>query len=523
MLKNLWSLLCARCITRHSVARRQKQTVGSRVEGLEEKHLLTAGILFDSLQCRNVDPGATVEISSFHFKGAPRISHLTFAPLPGTDPALDSATLRVGTTTIDTDANPADGLSFTIDPKEWKLIKKMGASVMGPVSINAIDEVMIGFGLSDYTPDRPKQNITITGGTGPTYTVRSSKPQANLFVTEGSETLGFQYLLGGRVEVPVQSLNFRATGQDESVMDLKFSVLGDAGSIGRLELYRAGETTAFAVAMPMGSTTPGYTLYEVSMDIGDFVVPTDTVETLYVRPYVNTEYEGGVSGDIIFVDLLGTSPCVTAAGLESHVALSQEQIYVGTNVPGPDQDIEGNPNTVVMAELFSASNADPEGDYSPLLTGWHADGVYQLDAWPNFDGHFVVANTLTFVVDTKNVALAADAFRLRNFEDPSMTTMAPTNVYEVEPGAYVVTFHDTFLSDVNTSIPDGDYIQIALDINVDDAKVTEGESSYLWTSLSLSNFGYSWIDWDPVSETGIEYQGTDNGHEVVLGNTHIGS
>ncbi len=123
--------------------------------------MLSASIVITPGSAQVAEPGDTVNALHFDFKGAPKITHLDVGTTPGSTTALTDLHLFAGTVDIGVDINKA----------EWKLLKRNGGTVRGTVPEDAPDGATFQYIVSAFTPLRPRQKISVSGGPASVFTV----------------------------------------------------------------------------------------------------------------------------------------------------------------------------------------------------------------------------------------------------------------------------------------------------------------------------------------------------------------
>lgn len=358
--------------------------------------------------------------------------------------------------------------------------------------------------------------------------------QGNLFVTPAVGTFGFQYVQLGTLDKPIAAFDLRAEGEDVSLTTFTLFVPGHPASIDRLELYDAPDAvTPFATAVKTsGSPFAGYDMYTATLTVGSFVVEDGATEAIYVRPRLRSDVDGGVTNEPISVDLLGAvGTSVTAVGMESsnqlqvndEDSIAEGEVFIGVDTAGANQNVNGNPSTTVGAEPVAFQSIDPNADGTSIPVGVSRILSVRITAAANVntqDGlDKVLADRLTSTVFTQNVSIDTTSFRLYNLIDPSVK-IAPTTVIEVTPGTYGVQFDELASGILDTRIPSGADTAFALEVNILNPKINNAQTSILYATLSLSNFGFHWIDQDAGGA--FEFEGVDAGvPEVIVGTTYL--
>lgn len=514
-LQWLKNVACGVFARRNCSKKRQPKHALARIEGLEDRSMLSASIVIANGSAQVADPGDTVDALHFDFKGSPKITHIDVAATPQSTVALTNLHLFAGTVDI----------GFEISKAEQKLLKKSGGTVRGTVPESAPDGGIFQYTVSAFTPVKPRQKITVTGGPSSTFTVDAPTPAANLFVTQAVGTFGFQYLLDGTLEVPIQGFDFHAVGANEAVNGMVFMVPSAATSVVSLELYHPNAASAFASATAAaftGTAPNGYTGFFAPID--DLTIVNGTTETVLVRPLLKSAAAGGISNELIQVDLLGTIASVSAVDVDSGAMIAQNdgdgiaegEVFIGTSVVSANHNILGNPSTTVYAELDYASPANPDPNFSPVPIGVSAVNQTKFTTVINVNDGVVAINKLLYTMTTSNIAIDTASFRVYNKADASVK-VAATTVVEVVPGAYAIAFDNLALSQVETRMASGEDDTFVLEVNILNPKVDNSLSAGFFTSVSLTDFGYHWVDTNL-----FEYQGTDKDPKTILNPTYVG-
>ncbi len=531
---NQWSHFVCGLFSRPA-RKRQQRSSSLHIEGLEDRQMLTAGIIFDTRPNQTIQPDAKdLNLVHFHFKGVPNISQINFAAVPGASTtAITHVNLLAGTQIIATDQSPNDGLNFGLTKTTLKLIKKNGATVLADARADAQDGATIQYALSSFTPVKARQKITVTGGPNPTFTVDAPDPATgNLYVTPTVGTFGLQYVQLGTLDKPIAAFDLRAEGEDVSLTTFTLFVPGHPASIDRLELYDAPDAvTPFATAVKTsGSPFAGYDMYTATLTVGSFVVEDGATEAIYVRPRLRSDVDGGVTNEPISVDLLGAvGTSVTAVGMESSNQLqvndedssAEGEMFIGVGTAGANQNANGNPNTTVGAEPITFESVDPNPNGTNIPVGVSRILAIRIKAAPNTNTQNgldkVVINRFTATIFTSNIALDDTSFRFYNLTDPSIKIVA-TTVVQISPGVYGVQFDGLASSNVDTRIPSGGDITVAVEVNITNPKVSNAQTSSLLPSASLSDFGFGWVVSDAVG-TSVVFNGVDNGQQTTVNGT----
>ncbi len=377
---------------------------------------------------------------------------------------------------------------------------------------------------TDGTCTMTSCQISVTDVPSTVFTLKSS---GDLFVTKSTTPVRSRQLLGGTLGDDVLRLKFHAEYEDIDVAVLVLSATDTnasriANNVDRLELYEFGATIPFAVATIGGcgsSSIPPHS-FCAPMTAQEFIVPQGRDVEIVVRPRMRTDSDGAVSGDIVkfFVD---ASAGVHARGqVSSNVlssndgdAISDGEIFIGTDVPFPSLQINGTKNIVVLSKITSITNASPDANGTAIPTGAARNiGQFKFSAAVANNGKYglnkVSINSLIFNVNATNVDLDGGKFNLFNKMDPTMT--APCSVQQSSgSSALLVTCAGLIASLMQTQIDQGTNATFVLQADIQNAKVNNGNTSTL--QVSLQNF--SDMNASSFSPTGshIDWQDNDAG------------
>jgi len=383
-------------------------------------------------------------------------------------------------------------------------------------------------------------DITVTTTTSKLYTLVN---QGDLFVSKDPSPVRSRQLLGGTLGDSVLRLKFRAQNEDIDVTDLQLSSSGsNASSIDRLELYKDGATSPFAIATAGGcgsddvlTTNPGnggaaISTFCANMENRQLVVPKGQDIAVTVRPRVKTDDQGATSGQDIALFITSQavsnnttgSGAVRARGDQSSNNLSandadasaEGEVFIGVDSAAANAAVVGNVNEVVLAKITSIANANPDADNTNVPTGVSPFGQFRFTAATN-------ANTLNglnratlsgviFNVTATNVAITNGSFKFYNKADSSTKatctgiTSGGTTIATTYSGSLMVRCPALESTSVNTEIASGQSVTFVLEGDVSNSKISSGSTSTLqatiqdFTSKSNTNFGYnqSHIEWN---------------------------
>ncbi len=309
-------------------------------------------------------------------------------------------------------------------------------------------------------------------------------------VSAGSMSIRSRQVLGGTLSAPLLTMDFRASYERMDVTYVGINVQGEGRSIDRIELFRAGETTPFAIATVFGAQ-PGDDFGAV-MNSGNLLVPEDQMVNVIARARVKADTEGGMGGDAFSLSV----DAVMARGDTSANAIEPE--FLG--------DIRSPEHTVVMSRIAVIANANPAPNGTPVSLGTADIGQFRVAAANH--GNFrnglndVVLDTLTFEVDAQNVELDSSGFRFFNKADATsqsavfrLERMDGTPIADpVVTGQFRVIFTSLPNTVVQTAIDQGASETFVLQVRTMNAQVNPSVRSYLRAGLSLRPGDFWWID-----------------------------
>ena len=399
--------------------------------------------------------------------------------------------------------------------------------------------------------------IQLIAATATTYTLRS---QGDLYVTKATTPVKSRQLLGGTLSDELLRLQFHAEYEDIDVTDIVLTGSGTnaattATNVDRLELYKVGATTPFAVATVAGcgtDTVPAYSMC-AKLKNQEFIVPKGSDTNVLVRARMRTDVDGATSGQYVSVYIAPThsisstsSGSIRARGLLSSNDLTgmdtdgtaEGEIYVGTSAATATAGakIEGNQNQVVLSKITSITSVDPNANGTAIPTGSKkALGQFKFataaaNNTKNGANKFTLSGVI-FTVNATNVTVDSATYKLYNKADPTATSAACT--VDSTSGSSSLLVSCDHIGGVNTQIEPGSDATFVLEATVLNAKVTNTATSTLQVSLSnfdtrsASTFGTSsgnsrlkwfdkdnsttttflWIEYPETSVNGTSYNG----------------
>ncbi len=433
-----------------------------------------------------------------------------------------------------------------------------GSSLSGIQTKSLLSSATAEGDSGSYTDGGSSAEIQVVTQYGTLYTLRS---QGDLYVTKSSTPVRSRQLLGGTLADEILRLQFHAEYEDIDVTDLVFTGSGKvltgtfAKNVDRLELYKVGATTPFAVATPAGCGTDSVLAESmcVKMKNQEFIVPKGSNTNILVRPRMRTDVDGAISGTGIAIKL--DRPGTTATGsVRARGSLSSNtlgtndadstpegEVFVGVSSAATNAIIKSNVNNVVLSKITSITNADPNANGTAIPTGTQrqiAQFKFSTAAANNLkDGtNKFTLSGIIFNINATNVelgtavntALATSTFKLYNKADQSAKHVCTTAATAVSAngasGALVVQCGaiPTRTSAMQTEIDPGSDATFVLEANVTNAKISSTSSSTLQVSIqsftdplasafTAADSHISWLDKDSGTTTvfkWIEYADT---------------
>jgi len=353
------------------------------------------------------------------------------------------------------------------------------------------------------------------------YTLRG---QGDLYVTKSSTPVRSRQLLGGTLADEILRLQFHSEYEDIDVTDLVFTASGanastHASDVDRLELYKVGATTPFAVATVAGcgSDTVASNSMCAKMKNQEFVVTKGSNTNVLIRPRTRTDTDGATTANVVAYRLditpSTTTGSVRARGLLSSNTLGindadstpEGEVFVGVSSAAANAHVRSNVNQVVLSKVTSITNADPNANGTAIPTGTQRPiGQFKfstaaannlkngVNKWTLSGVIFNVNATNVELGTAANTALATSTFKLYNKGDSTTKatcTSAATAVSGIgSSGALVVTCGALpTRSSVNTEIDPGSDATFVLEASVTNAKISNSSTSTLQVSLQGFN------------------------------------
>jgi len=363
-------------------------------------------------------------------------------------------------------------------------------------------------------------DIIVTTTASKTYTLVN---QGDLFVSRDPSPIRSRQLLGGTLGDSILRLKFRAQNESIDVTDLQLSSSGsNASSIDRLELYKDGATSPFAIATTGGcgsddvlTTNPGngaatIATFCANMENRQLVIAKGTDIAVTVRPRLKTDDQGATSGQDIQLFLTSQavadnntgSGAVRARGDQSSNNLTANngdsdadgEVFIGREAPATtNAAIVGNINDVVLAKITSITNANPDADNTNVPTGLSPIGQFRFTAATNTNSlnglNRATLSGVIFNVTATNVAITSSTFQFYNKADSSTKadcdpiTSGGTDLSATASGSYLVRCEALESSSVNTEISSGQSVTFVLEADITNSKIVGTNTSTLQVTL----------------------------------------
>ncbi len=302
-------------------------------------------------------------------------------------------------TQLKTGVSAANGVvSFTNLPGGGQTInakKGMAMEVHADVASTVVStQLQLGFdtnGVNDYVmaaaADGYIGKVATNGGcpggachifvtTAPTKSWYIAN-QGNLYITKDAELVRSHQYLAGVLGDTALRLNFRSPNEEIDVYQLQISTWDSTASgVERLELYKLGEVTPFAMATvaacgnePVLTVNPtnakSIRTFCANMQAKELVIPTYQEIDVLVKPLLKTDTDGALSGESMTFWLPNRSGTVKARGVGSTNTLTpndgdtigEGEVFVGTNTATVGTNVVGNPNQSVLSKIILIFNA----------------------------------------------------------------------------------------------------------------------------------------------------------------------
>jgi hypothetical protein len=383
--------------------------------------------------------------------------------------------------------------------------------------------------------------------------------QGSLYVTKDTTPVRSHQLLAGTLGDTILRLNLHAENEPIDVTNLQLtSSGGTAASVDRLELYKEGATSYFAIATsancgsddvpsfnPSNAST-SITTFCASMQSQQLVVPKGSDLKILVKPRLKNDEAGATPNDMIalFLDKAAVvnnatgSGAVRARGADSSNNLSANdgdttddgEVFLGTATAAANTYIIGGDNVSVLSKITSIVNANPDANGTSLTAGTKDVGQFKISAAPNTNSknglNKVTLSGVYFNVTATNVAIASGSFVIYNKANPSTTktcsayTSANVAMPNVLSGSFLVlcdfrAYTAAGANQINTQIEQGTDATFVLQTNISNPRVTAGNTTTLLVSLqnfsSMSNTSFAYnrsnFAWDDMDNAGATSRG----------------
>ncbi len=381
------------------------------------------------------------------------------------------------------------------------------------------------------------------------YTLRS---QGDLYVTKSSTPVRSRQLLGGTLADEILRLQFHSEYEDIDVTDLVFTGSGGvttgtlAKNVDRLELYKVGATTPFAIATPAGCGTDAVLAESMcaKMKNQEFIVPKGSNTNILIRPRMRTDVDGAISGTGIALKL--DRPGTTATGsVRARGALSSNnlsgndgnstaagEVFIGVSSAASNTIIKSNVNNVVLAKITSITNADPNANGTAVPTGTQRQiaqfkfSTAAANNLKNGTNKFTLSgvifnvnatNVMLGTAGTSQAARTSTEFKIYNKADQSAKSPCTANVATASGSSLIITCAAIpTQSVVNTEIDPGSDATFVLEANVTNGKISNSSTSTLQVSLqgftdplssafTSADSHISWLDKDNSTTTILKW------------------
>ena len=332
--------------------------------------------------------------------------------------------------------------------------------------------------------------------------------QGSLFVTEDTSPVQSRQLLAGELSDSLLGLKIRAIEEDIEIT--KLSIGGGTDSIDSLEIYEEGAVLPFAIARKSSCN---------SVVTGDYCADTDLViqrdeeKNFFVRAQVNSDTDGGVSGDTVTLSLTSATTGNTALEARGKASLmdldqndgdstSEGEIFIGREDAGANSTITGETHDVVLAKIAFINGLTTDSDNSPIPTGLTTFAGLQFGTESNsnsFNGlNDAIITSIIFNVSATNVEFDSSSFALYNPSNPGVTASCSGST---TTGVITVTCSSLDSSSINTVIGQSDSIELALQGDVTNPQINAGTSTLQAQLQGLGNRGSGPITWNDEETT----------------------
>ncbi|MFH0770267.1 MAG: S-layer homology domain-containing protein [Candidatus Peregrinibacteria bacterium] len=350
--------------------------------------------------------------------------------------------------------------------------------------------------------------------------------KGSLFVTADTVPVSSHQILPGERSPVLLRLKFRATGEDISVTEMAITGVPDA--VDHLEFTSGSSSEPFALGSALACTVQeaGRFCTRASLIIGQ-----DSSVTVLVRAVLRSQAPEDLSGTLFALTMTDDAehPAVEAQGVGSVQNLLQNdgdgiddgEIFVGTSMPGPNQEISGPVHEIVAAKILSIENASREPEGGIISAGSMTVGMFRFTAVGNasepiVDPFPVRLRSIRFTINAQNVDIDPSSFSLMNTENASATKSCSANL---STGVIEVTCSSLEGSSIGTYLNPGKSVKLSLQANIRNPHVGNGAAML---QTSLQNFGspedagslewddgvttFEWLDISKSSVRGTMYR-----------------
>ncbi len=291
-----------------------------------------------------------------------------------------------------------------------------------------------------------------------------------LIVVPDSVPVPFRDLLAGGAPEVILRVELQSNFEQSAPNYIGIDITGDSSSIDRLELFRPGETVAFAIASRVGALL-GDT-FGAHLNSRQLLVSKGGQQDVLVMARIKPDTAGG-----------GPSGSLFSAAVDRVMAIGDfsSRIYDGQFAVGPVASLV---HRVVLSKITSITNANPDTNGTNVPTGvtpffqMKMTGAFNVNT--NNAPNRSLLRQVPVEVDATNVAMDAAGFVLYNKADSSWVSRN----YRLErldgsllpntgtvTGMFRVVFFDLANSGVNTEIENGSYQTFVVGGNITNSKV----------------------------------------------------
>lgn len=519
----------------------------------------TRGTLFNAVNYRMwVDTDGDGNVDSSFSNGTAMGNRLTFA-----DPSEGGYSIAPNTTVVfEVHADIASSLSANT-------LAGQVAPIADPLLQIGFAKYVDGFISAEYVPNgEALAGITydgelLFGATSASIAVSSANAtvttfrllsQGDLFVTKDTTPVRSRQLLGGTLGDTILQLQMRAQNEAIVVTDLQI-LSGDSGALNvdRLELYKVGATVSFASATTGGcgsdSVPQGAYAFCANMESNQLVIPEGDRMLILVKPRMKSDQEGAQPGRKLSLlvhehpeinETLGIG-AVRARGLVSSNALagndgdalSEGEVFIGTDIAAPNARITGNIHDIVFAKLATLTNFDFNAEGTTIPAGRSVIARYSFMGQQNVNTlnglNAWTLDAIIFNIASTGVAFDATGFKLINEAYPSVAhpcvTLSSNGALisgSFAEGNLFVVCDNLKSQPIVTELPSNSNVSYVLVANIVDPATSIYGSSMQVTLQNFSNIAQTAFGWDKSHIKWFDEDTTQTVFRwVELGNTVI--